>query len=85
MVYADGIDVFNEDGIQYSLGMARGLSAFRPGNYDVAIFAHLVVATPMDYGNLIIKGTNSLTTFISTLPPMAHFFPSTTLRLNRPL
>ena len=60
--YADGIDVFNEDGIQYSLGMARGLSAFRPGNYDVAIIGNnLWVATPMGLWKFENKGVpNSL-------------------------
>jgi len=60
--YADGIDVFNEDGIQYTLGMARGLPAFRPGNYDVAVIGNdLWVATPMGLWKFDNKGVpNSL-------------------------
>ena len=60
--YADGIDVFDEDGIQYFLGMARGLPAFRPGNYDVALIGdQLWVATPMGLWTFDNKGEpNSL-------------------------
>jgi hypothetical protein len=55
--YADGIDVFNEDGIQYTLGMARGLPAFRPGNYDIALIGNdLWVATPMGLWKFNNKG-----------------------------
>src|SRR6056300_546398 len=60
--YADGIDVFNEDGIRYTLGMARGLPAFRPGNYDIALIGNdLWVATPMGLWKFDNKGVpNSL-------------------------
>ncbi len=60
--YADGIDVFNEDGIRYTLGMARGLPAFRPGNYDIAVIGNdLWVATPMGLWKFDNKGVpNSL-------------------------
>lgn len=60
--YADGIDVFNEDGIRYTLGMARGLPAFRPGNYDIAVIGNdLWVATPMGLWTFDNKGEpNSL-------------------------
>ena len=45
---ADGLEVFNEEGPKFTLGMSRGLPAFRPGNYDVAIIGEdLLVATPM--------------------------------------
>ncbi len=60
--YADGIEVFNEEGIQYTLGMARGLPAFRPGNYDVAVIGNdLWAATPMGLWTFDNKGVpNSL-------------------------
>ena len=60
--YADGIDVFKEDGIRYTLGMARGLPAFRPGNYDIALIGNdLWVATPMGLWKFDNKGVpNSL-------------------------
>ena len=45
---ADGLEVFNEEGPKFTLGMSRGLPAFRPGNYDVAVIGEdLLVATPM--------------------------------------
>ena len=45
---ANGVQVFNEQGPTFELGISRGLPAFKPGNYDAAIIGDdLVVATPM--------------------------------------
>ena len=58
--HSGGIDVFDEEGIKYTLDEYRELPPLRPGNYDVAIIQEeLLVATPMGLWSFNRQGNPS--------------------------